>query len=259
MIIKYICLFIVLFTTNIILIRAKNIAIVNGKIIPSAHADILIKQMVAQGQLDNLQLRNMIKEELINRELLMQEAQKQGLNNDFNIKNQLEIAYQSIIIRALINNFIKENPISAADIQAEYIKFKNKAGDKEYHVRHILVEKKEDAKTIITQIKTGGKFEDLAIKKSKDTDSAIHGGDLEWITLNSFIKPFSDAIMTLKRNEITPVPIQTQFGYHIIKLEGIRTIQIPTLDKIQPQILEILQQKKIQNYQEKLRKTALIQ
>lgn len=259
MILKHICVFIVLLITNILSAKSQNIAFVNGKVIPSAYAEILIKQMIMQGQSNTSQLRNFIKEELINRELFMQEAEKQGLNNNTDIKNQLEMARQSIIIRALIDNFIKKNPISASDIQTEYIKFKTKTNDDEYHTRHILVEKKEDAQAIIQNIQAGAKFEDMAIQKSRDKISAIRGGDLEWVTLTSFIKPFSDAVSTLKKHEITQVPIHTKFGYHIIKLEDIRKIQIPTLEKIQPQILEILQQKKIQAYKEKLRKMAKIQ
>ncbi|EJM97792.1 peptidylprolyl isomerase [Herbaspirillum sp. YR522] len=237
---------------------AQNLAVVNGKSIPSSRADLMVKQMTAQGQPDTPQLRGAVKEELINREILMQEADKQGLSNSQDVKNQLELARQSIVIRALIADYLKKSPVSDADIKAEYDNFKAQAGDKEYHARHILVDKEEDAKAIIAKLKAGTKFEDLA-KQSKDTGSAANGGDLDWATPASFVKPFSDAMVGLKKGEFTQTPVQTQFGYHVIKLEDVRAAKVPTLDEVKPQIAEALQQKKLQAYQEELRKKAKVQ
>jgi len=169
---------------------AQNLAVVNGKPVPSSRADMMVKQLAAQGQADSPQLRSMIKEELINREILMQEADKLGLGSSADVKAQLEMARQSIVIRALVADFLKKNPVKDADIQAEYDKFKAQAGDKEYHARHILVDKEEDAKAIIAKLKGGAKFEDLA-KQSKDTGSAANGGDLDWASPSSFVKPRS--------------------------------------------------------------------
>lgn len=251
-------LLVLLFATAALPVMAQNLAVVNGKAIPSSRADVMIKQMTAQGQPDNPQLRSAVKEELINREILMQEADKQGLSNNADIKNQLELARQSIVIRALIGDYLKKHPIADADIQAEYDKFKAQAGDKEYHARHILVEKEDDAKAIIAKLKAGTKFEDLA-KQSKDTGSAANGGDLDWATPASFVKPFSDALVALKKGEITETPVKTQFGYHVIKLEDTRPAKVPALNEVKPQIAEALQQKKLQAYQEELRKKAKVQ
>lgn len=251
-------LLVLLFAAAALPVMAQNVAVVNGKAIPSSRADVMIKQMTAQGQPDNPQLRSAVKEELINREILMQEADKQGLSNNADIKNQLELARQSIVIRALIGDYLKKHPIADADITAEYNKFKAQAGDKEYHARHILVEKEEDAKSIIAKLKAGTKFEDLA-KQSKDTGSAANGGDLDWATPASFVKPFSDALVALKKGEITDTPVKTQFGYHVIKLEDTRPAKVPTLEEVKPQIAEALQQKKLAAYQEELRKKAKIQ
>ncbi|MCA1323895.1 peptidylprolyl isomerase [Herbaspirillum sp. alder98] len=237
---------------------AQNLAVVNGKSIPSSRADLMVKQMTAQGQPDTPQLRGAVKEELINREILMQEADKQGLAKSDDVKNQLELARQSIVIRALIADYLKKSPVSDADIKAEYDNFKAQAGDKEYHARHILVDKEEDAKAIIAKLKAGTKFEDLA-KQSKDTGSAANGGDLDWATPASFVKPFSDAMVGLKKGEFTQTPVQTQFGFHVIKLEDVRAAKVPTLDEVKPQIAEALQQKKLQAYQEELRKKAKVQ
>ena len=251
-------LLVLLFATAALPVMAQNIAVVNGKAIPSARADVMIKQMAAQGQPDSPQLRGAVKEELINREILMQEADKQGISNNPDVKNQLELARQSIVIRALIGDYLKKHPIADADIKAEYDKFRAQAGDKEYHARHILVDKEEDAKAIIAKLKAGSKFEDLA-KQSKDTGSAANGGDLDWANPASFVKPFADALVALKKGDITDTPVKTQFGYHVIQLEDTRPAKIPTLDEVKPQITEALQQRKLQAFQDELRKKAKIQ
>lgn len=237
---------------------AQNLAVVNGKAVPSSRVDVMVKQMVSQGQQDSPQLRAMIKEELINREILIQEADKLGLGNSAEVKNQLEIARQSIVIRSLVADFLKKNPVKDADVKAEYDKFKAQAGDKEYHARHILVEKEDEAKAIIAKLKAGSKFEDLA-KQSKDPGSAARGGDLDWAAPASYVKPFSDAMIALQKGQFTETPVQSQFGFHVIKLEDVRAAKIPTLEEVKPQISESLQQKKLQAFQQELRKKAKIQ
>lgn len=252
-------LLVVLFAAATLPVMAQNLAVVNGKAIPSSRADMMVKQLSAQGgQPDTPELRSMVKDELINREVLIQEADKLGLGNNADVKAQADIARQSILIRALVADFVKKNPIKDADIQAEYDKFKAQAGDKEYHARHILVENEADAKAIITKLKAGGKFDDLA-KQSKDPGSAANGGDLGWATPASFVKPFSDALVALKPGQLTETPVKTQFGYHVIKLEEVRAAKIPTLAEVKPQITEALQQKKLQAYQQELRAKAKIQ
>jgi peptidyl-prolyl cis-trans isomerase C len=237
---------------------AQNLAVVNGKPVPSSRADAMIKQLAAQGQQDSAQLRSMVKEELINREILIQEADKLGLGNSPDVKSQLDIARQSIVIRALVADYLKKHPVTDAEVKAEYDKFKSQAGDKEYRARHILVDKEEDAKGIIAKLKGGAKFEDLA-KQSKDPGSAANGGDLDWASPASYVKPFSDALVGLQKGQITETPVKTQFGYHVIKLEDVRAAKVPALEEVKPQIAESLQQKKLQAYQEDLRKKAKIQ
>ncbi len=238
---------------------AQNLAVVNGKPIPSSRADVMIKQMTSQGQQDTPELRAMVKDELINREILIQEADKLGLGAQADVKNQIEIARQSILIRALVADYLKKNPVKDADIKAEYDRFKAQASDKEYHARHILVEKEDEAKAIIAKLKAGAKFEDLAKASSKDPGSAANGGDLDWASPASFVKPFSDAMVALQKGQLSETPVKTQFGYHVIKLDDVRTAKIPTLEEVKPQIAESLQQKKLQAFQQQLRSKAKIQ
>lgn len=258
MILKPARLLVVLLAAVALPVMAQNLAIVNGKKIPSSRVEMMAQQLASQGQQDSPQLRAMIKEELINREILMQEADKRGLGMTDDVKNQVAIARQSIVIRALVADFIKKNPVSDADITAEYNKFKALAGDKEYHARHILVEKEDDAKAIIAKLKSGSKFEDLA-KQSKDPGSAANGGDLDWAAPAAYVKPFSDAMIALQKGQVTETPVKTQFGYHVIKLEDVRTAKVPTLEEVKPQIAEKLQQQKLQEFQLGLRKKAKVE
>ncbi len=237
---------------------AQNIAVVNGKPVPSNRVDAMVQQMVQQGQQDTPEMRAMIKDELINREVLAQEADKQGVANRPDVKNQIELARQSIMIRALATEYLVKNPVKDEEMKAEYDKFKAQSSGKEYHARHILVEKEEDAKGIIAKLKAGGKFEELA-KVSTDPGSGAQGGDLGWAPPSAFVKPFSDAMVTLKKGEVTPTPVKTQFGYHVIKLEETRDAQVPSFDEVKKQIAESMQQKKLQAFQQDLKKKAKIQ
>jgi peptidyl-prolyl cis-trans isomerase C len=237
---------------------AQNLAVVNGKAIPSSRVDSMIQQMVQQGQQDTPEMRAMVKDELINREVLAQEADKQGVAARADVKNQIELARQSILIRALATEYLVKNPVKAEDLKAEYDKFKATSGGLEYHARHILVEKEDDAKGIIAKLKGGAKFEELA-KVSTDPGSGAQGGDLGWAPRDAFVKPFSDAMVALKKGEITQTPVKTQFGYHVIKLDDTREAQVPGFEEVKAQIAESLQQKKLQAFQQELKKKAKIQ
>ena len=238
---------------------AQNLAVVNGKKIPSSAADAMVKQAAAQGQPDTPELRKMVKEQLVTQELLYQEATKQGYTKKPEIAAQVEQVRQTIIIRAMLGDYFKKNPVSDKDIQAEYDKMKaTTAGDKEYNARHILVEKEEEAKAIIAKLKAGGKFEELA-KASKDPGSAANGGSLDWAPATNYVPEFGAALKKLEKGAITETPVKTQFGYHVIKLEDVRAAKPRPFEEVKPQIAQSLQQKKFQDFQESLRKTAKIQ
>ena len=238
---------------------AQNLATVNGKAIPAAKADQMVKQVVAQGQQpDSPQLREMVKKELIGREVMLQEANKQGYGNKADVKAAIDNASQSIIINAMLADYVKKNPVKDADIKAEYDKYKAANGGKEYHSRHILVTTEQEAKDIITKLKAGGKFEELA-KVSKD-GSANNGGDLGWMSPGKLVKPFADAMVALKPGAITETPVKTEFGYHVIKLdEAPRDAQFPPFDQVKQQISQQMQQGKIAAYRDELQKKAKVQ
>jgi peptidyl-prolyl cis-trans isomerase C len=238
---------------------AQNVATVNGKPIPAAKVDQVVKQVVAQGKAtDSPQLREAIKKDLIGREVLIQEADKQGIGTRPDVKNAIDNARQSIIINAMLADYIKKNPVKDAEIKAEYDKYKAQQGDKEYHARHILVGTEDEAKQIIAKLKGGAKFEDLA-KQSKDPGSAANGGDLDWAGPGSFVPEFSKAMTSLQKGQITETPVKTQYGYHVIKLEDVRASKFPPLEEVKQQVAESLQQRKLAAFREELMKKAKIQ
>jgi peptidyl-prolyl cis-trans isomerase C len=238
---------------------AQNVAVVNGKAIPTSRVEAVVKQVVAQGQQpDSPQLRDLIKKDLIGREVMMQEAEKQGFGKDAAVKAQIDNARQAIIINAMVADYIKKNPVADADVKAEYDRFTAQAGDKEYHVRHILTTTEAEANDVIAKLKAGAKFEDLA-KTSKDTGSAANGGDLDWASPSSFPPAFSAAFVALQKGGVTEKPVQTPNGFHVIKVDDIRPAKLPTLEEVKPQISEALAQKKLQAYQEELVKKAKVQ
>jgi peptidyl-prolyl cis-trans isomerase C len=237
---------------------AQNVATVNGKPIPAAKVDQMVKQVVAQGKAtDSPQLREMIKKDLIGREVLLQQADKEGIGNRADVKAAVDNARQSIIINAMLADYVKKNPISDAAIKAEYDKYKAQAGDKEYHARHILVDSEQQAKDIIAKLKGGAKFEDLA-KQSKDTGSASNGGDLDWAGPATFVPEFSKAMVGLQKGAITETPVKTQYGWHVIKLEDVRPAKFPSLEEAKGQIAEGLQQRQLAAFRESLLKKATI-
>jgi len=235
---------------------AQNIATVNGKAVPKARADLLIGQITKNGQPRTPEMEAQVKDEIVLREIFMQEAEKRGIPASADFKAQMELARQSILIRELFADYSKKNPVTDADAKAEYDKFKAQSAGTEYRARHILVEKEEDAKALIAQIKGGAKFEELATKNSKDPGSAANGGDLDFANPNSYVPEFSKALTALQKGEMTQEPVKSQFGYHIIKLEDTREATFPAFDDVKAQILQRLNQQKLGDFQKDLKAKA---
>ncbi len=238
---------------------AQNVAIVNGKPVPTARVDALTQQIAAQGKPVTPEMTAQIKDEVINREIFMQEAQKRGIDGSDGYKTQMELARQAIMIRELFSDYQKKNPVTDSDIKAEYEKFAAANGGKEYRASHILVESEDLAKKLTADIKKGGKFADIAKKNSKDPGSGANGGDLDWANASSYVAEFSQALVKLEKGKITDAPVKTQFGYHIIRLDDTRQAQLPPVDQVKPQIAQQLGQQKLQAFQKEMRDKAKIE
>jgi len=245
--------------TVVLPVSAQNIAIVNGKAVPKERADALKQQVERSGRPVTPEVEGQIKEEVIAREIFMQEAQKRGLEGSADYKAQMELARQTILIRELFMDYQKNNPVTDAEIQAEYDKFAAANAGKEYKASHILVEKEDEAKAIIASLKKGAKFADIAKKQSKDPGSGARGGDLDWASPNSYVPEFTEALVKLEKGKTTQTPVKSQFGWHIIRLDDVREAQLPKLEEVKPQIAQQLQQQKLAKFQEDLRAKAKVE
>jgi len=237
---------------------AQNVAIVNGKPVPSARVDALLEQVARSGRPVDDALKAQVKDEIIAREVFSQEAEKRGIKASKEYKAQVELAAQTILIRELFADYQKKNPVTDAEIKAEYDKFAAANAGQEYRARHILVEKEDEAKAIIASLQKGGNFEEIAKKQSKDPGSGANGGDLDWANASSYVPEFSDAMTKLKKGELTAAPVKSQFGFHIIRLDDVRQAQLPPLEELRPQISQQMAQQRLASFQEELRKKAKI-
>jgi peptidyl-prolyl cis-trans isomerase C len=236
--------------------HAQNVAIVNGKPVPKSRVDVLIGQATKGGQPKTPELEKQARDEVVLREMFIQEAEKRGLAASPDVQTQMELARQTILIRELFEDYRKQNPVTDAEITAEYDKFKAQTSGTEYRARHILVEKEDDAKKLIKQIKGGAKFDVVAKKSSKDPGSAEKGGDLDFAKPESYVPEFGQAMAKLKKGEMTETPVKSQFGYHIIKLEDTREAQFPALAEVKPQIEQRLSQMKLAKFRDDIKSSA---
>ena len=245
------------------LVSAQNITLVNGKAVPKARVDAMIDQILKSPQQPGQppmertpELEQKVRDEIVLREIYIQEAERLGLQRSPDYKTQMEFARQSILIRALFTDAEKRLGTTDAEARAEYDRIKAANGDKEYRARHILVEKEADAKALIAQIKGGAKFEDLAKKNSKDPGSAENGGDLDWANPGNYVPEFSAAMTKLQKGQVTDTPVKSQFGFHIIKLEDVRPVQFPAFEEVKDQIIQRQNQVKVTKYRQDLKDKA---
>lgn len=228
--------------------KAAPAAPVEKALYSQAQFDMVLKEQLAQGGQDTPELRKSLKERLNTVELLAREAKKQGLDKNSDVKIQMDLNSQGILANAYIADWIKKNPVPEADLKKEYDSVKAQIGDKEYKVRHILVETEDEAKDIIKELQKGAKFEDLAKARSKDPGSKDKGGDLDWASPANFVKPFGDAMKATPKGKFTPQPVHTQFGWHVIEVDDVRDAKVPGYEQVKPQLEERLKQQWVQRY-----------
>ena len=238
--------------------HGQNVARVNGVAIPQQHFDLLIKNLVAQGRPDSPEMRDAIKQQMISRELMVQEAAKRGLDKNPETAARLTFSRQDILSNAYIQEILRANPVTDDMVKKEYERIKAQSA-KEYKTRHILVEKEDEAKNIIAQLKKGASFEKLAAEKSNDPGSKTNGGDLDWSMPSRFVKPFGDAMVKLKKGQFTETPVQTNFGWHVIRVDDERAAKVPGFDEAKPQVQQGLQNQAVEKAIADLRAKAKIE
>jgi peptidyl-prolyl cis-trans isomerase C len=235
---------------------AQNLATVNGKPVPKARVDALVSQAKRAGQAVTPELEQQARDQVVIREIFVQEAEKRGIAKSAAYRDQMELARQSILIRELFEDHRSKNPVTDAAAQAEYDKFKAAASGTEYRASHILVETEEEAKKLTAQIQAGGDFAELAKKNSKDEGSGANGGDLDFAKPDAYVPEFGQAMVALKKGEVTATPVKSQFGYHIIRLDDTREAPFPAFADVKPQIMQRLEQQQMQQFQDDLRAKA---
>ena len=196
-------------------------------------------------------------DQLINMTLAAQAAEKDGLAKDPAVQARIELLRTQILAEAASEKYIKANPATDEEIRAEF-DAQVATMPKEYKARHILVDSKESADAIIVKLQGGADFAKLATAESKDS-SASNGGDLGWFSPQTMVKPFADAVVALEKGKFTPQPVQSEFGWHVILLEDVRSPEVPDFEQVKPQVEMFTQRKKLQPYLDELRKTASIQ
>src|SRR5258706_1237164 len=233
--------------------------VVNGVTIPQSRIDAMNKELTEQGQPDNPERQQAVKEELVNREVLAQAATKRGLDKSADVAAQMDMARQAVLVRALFESEIKANPITDDMLKGQYEQFKGSMGTNEYKVRHILVDKEEDAKAILVELNRGGDFAKLAKEKSKDPGSKDTGGDLDWGPSARYAKPFADAVQSQPKGQVSAAPVKTDFGYHVIIVDDSRPLKVPEFSELKEQFRQRAQQQQIQKFVMDLRSKAKVE
>lgn len=235
------------------------VAKVNGVAIPQSRLEFLVKAQVAQGHQDTPELRANIRNALIEREIIAQEALRRGLDKTSDARAQLELSRQQVLIDTYVRDYVGTHPVSDEALQKDYENVKAHLGDREYKARHILVASEAEANDLITQIRKGASFEKLANEKSRDPGSKARGGELDWNIAANYLKPFADALVKLKKGQMTSTPVQTQAGWHIIRLDDERPFKAPTFEQLKPRLQQNAQQQLVQKAIAELRAKAKVE
>jgi peptidyl-prolyl cis-trans isomerase C len=241
------------------LAQDKPVATVNGREIPAIYGEMAKQTLLSQGAPNDANLAARAREALINQELLSRAAVDKGLDKNPKLVAAMEMLKREQLSKAYLEDHIKSHPVTDAEIKSEYDKAKAAAGGNEYKARHILVKTEAEAKAIIAQLNKKVAFDKLAREKSIDTGSAKNGGDLGWNVPGSFVKEFGDAMQALKKGETTKTPVQSQYGWHVIKMDDVRPTQFPSLDEVKGEIHQQLQQKRVREAVAELRAKAKVE
>ena len=236
-------------------------ATIDGTQISSQEVDELVKEL-SNGSVtaDKLtaEQRQQVTDSLLGIHAAAEQASKDGLDKQADTVAQLSYLRANALSNALIKQYLEKNPVTDAEVQSEY-DTQVAALPREYHASHILVKTKDEADKLLAQLKSGADFAALAKKNSLDPGSAKQGGDLGWFAPSTMVAEFGAAITQLKNDEITPAPVQTQYGFHIIKLHESRNPTPPALADVKSQVESIVKNKKVNEYLDSLRKAAKVE
>ena len=238
--------------------KADAIAVVNGQYISKSTLETLEKEIAERSHGQTFPKEKLV-EELVQRELLVQDAMQKQLDKSPEFIAQLDAAKKALLTQVQLQNFIKANPVTDAEIKAEYDSKVAAEKGTEFKARHILVKTEAEAKKLITELDKGADFAKLANKNSLDAKESQNGGDLGWFSAAQMVAPFSEAVAALEKGKYTKEPVKTQFGYHVILKEDSRPVTPPPLEAVKEQLTPFLQRKKVQGMIETLRNQAKVE
>ncbi len=234
----------------------KTVVTVNGTAITQSMVDDY-KRQSPNGQKAPMSDERAI-DELVGRELVYQDALARKLDKDPEVKKQMEFLRKQVLLNAALEKAVGEHPVTDEMLKKEYDTQVSNFNIQEYKARHILVKTEAEAKAIIGELDKGGDFAKLAGKHSTDPGSKNNGGDLGWFGPGQMVPQFTAATQALAKGSYTKAPIETQFGWHVIKLDDTRKAQPPAFDQVKEQLRGRLQQQYVSEYLQSLKSKAKI-
>lgn len=239
------------------LAATDSMAIVNGKPVPRSRLDFVIREQVRQGRPATPEMSRQARDEVIVREVLAQEAERKLAGSEA-LKARLDFMQQQALVNALREDFFLTTQPSDGEVRKVYDSIAHRAGERDYRVRHILVDDEVQAKALIEKLNSGARFDELAKAQSRDRDSAPSGGLLAWTPEGGFAAEFAAVLPRLSRGSMASAPVRTTAGWHVIRLDDVRPAQPPAFDEVKPRIVESLIEQKWRDYVKSLRTRALI-
>ncbi|MGM0593320.1 MAG: foldase protein PrsA [Pseudomonadota bacterium] len=234
----------------------KVLATVNGKPITQQDYQSYLENN-SKGESAGSMNRERVMDEIISRELVLQDALNKGVDKQEAVRRQIETLRTNVILGAALEEAVADNPISDAELKEIYDQQLSNFDVQEYKARHILLEQKGDAEKVITELDMGADFAELAKKRSTGP-SGEQGGDLGWFSPQQMVPEFSQQVVKMDKGSYTKSPVKTKFGWHVIKLEDTRSAEPPSFDSVKPKLKQMVEQQRIAGYIQQLRQDAEI-
>ncbi|MEZ5499468.1 MAG: peptidylprolyl isomerase [Steroidobacteraceae bacterium] len=227
---------------------SSQVAVVNGEPLTKELFGYYVKAVSGKEAADiSAEQRQKVLDNLVRAEVVAQKAIADGDDKDPETAALLYLARLDVLQRRAQQRYLEGKDPTEQEIRTEYETQVAAMPKIEYRARHILVATESYAKQVIAQLEKGARFEQLAQRESMDP-SKQQGGDLGWFTPDRMVKPFSDAVAALKKGEYTHTPVQSQFGWHIIRLDDTRETTPPPFDAVKEQLGPLVQAKRFRSY-----------
>jgi len=236
---------------------ASEALAVNGQTVPAIKLEVLMAARLSAGQRDDAPTRTQAREELIRHEALLQAALKSGVDTPL-LQAQGQFAAETLKVRSYLQQWLKQNPVPQEAIAKEYAALKARTGNQEVQLRQILVGSEDDARKLLAQLASGGKFEDLAQLVSKDASAKANGGLLPWVPEGNLVPAIAQEVSKLAAGQTTASPVRTANGFHVIRMEGRRPFTLPPLGQLQNQIQQNLEAQAVDAHIKRLRDQAQV-